>query len=408
MRHAARLSVRTPLGAALALASLPVGGLIAGAPDNPPGAPASQTLFIGADVTVGRGKDLSPVVDVFGSSWVVDIGGHREIVTAAKGPISIKLALELKMTDVSVTVSDLKSERGYTFDNDPSVKLTRALSQAANVDAGYHAAANQAQAARDRLQAQSGIGGNINISRGIPADVTSYHTTSQMLIALSQASASQGSGLEMTGDHGAADAFDAMVIDFGISSARLLGKPYVITIAQFHEKGSPDGSLRNLVYAQALDPIDAHPKHIHILEGGFPPAFELTNFQVHIYDHGRELASNVAPKHMTLTGEEAFEYFVMDYVSTHPGETIPASVVAGTLPPDLPTRLARGKYRQSYYARISRRGLAKTLYTDEACSKEVDDDYLKSLVQGLRFKPALDGGFPTSSVLKLKLAELRL
>ena len=50
---------------------------------------------------------------------------------------------------------------------------------------------------------------------------------------------------------------------------------------------------------------------------------------------------------------------------------------------------------------------AKTLYVDEACSKEVDDDYLKSLVQGLRFKPALDGGFPATSVLKLKLADLK-
>jgi len=407
MKRAARVLARRPLIAATVLAALSLRGLLWAAPDVPSDAAASQTLFIGADVTVGRDKELRPVVDVFGSSWVVDIGGRRETVTAAKGPLSIKLALALKMTDVSVTVSDLKSERGYTFDNDPSVKLTRALSHAADVDAGYHAAENQAQAAQARVQAEGGIGGNVNVSRGIPADVITYHIATQMLTALNQASASQGSGLEVTGDHGAAEAFDAMIIDFGISSARLLGKPYVITIAQFHEKDSPAGTVRNLVYAQALDPIDSHPKHIHILEGGFPPGFELTNFQVHLYDHGRELASNVAPKHMTLTGEEAFEYFVMDYVSTHPGETIPASVIGGKPPPDFQARLAGGKYRQAYYARVSRKGTAKTLYIDEACSKEVDDDYLKSLVQGLRFKPALDGGFPTTSVLKLKLADVR-
>src|SRR5580692_4705660 len=152
MNHA-RVLAKSRLVATTALAALSSGGSLRAVPEGPPESPASQTLFIGADVTVGRDKDLRPVVDVFGSSWVVDVGGRRETATAAKGPISIKLALALKMTDVSVTVSDLKSERGYTFDNDPSVKLTRALSHAANVDAGYHAAANQAEAAQARVQA---------------------------------------------------------------------------------------------------------------------------------------------------------------------------------------------------------------------------------------------------------------
>lgn len=375
--------------------------------------PKTHTLFMGADISVGKDKDLFPVKDVVGSSWVVDANGRPMIVSAKEGPINIKITPSLKLTEISATVAGLKSERGYTADNDPTTRQTRGLARAADLNAGYQAAVNQASAVNSGAMAAAAMGINkISASNAGTAPPGASAGVQKVLAETAQTleatSSSAGSDLFFKESNGEPVGFDALDITFQVSSERPLNNPYVVTITRFHPKGSAPDLVQNLVYANALHPIDAHVQSIHLLEGGFPGNFELRDLQIHLYDRGEEIATSVSSKRVPLTREEAFEYVKMEYVGAHKGDTLPPAPAMGKLPSDLPKLLADGKYRETYYVRVSREGLADELFLDPSCTRKVDDPYLQTVVKSIRFKPALEKGKPVDGVTSLKLGQLAI
>ncbi len=381
----------------------------------------THTLFMGADVSVGQDKGLYAVRDVSGSSWVIDVDGQTKVLSAKSGPLNIKVTPSLKLTEVSATLADLKGTPAYTSGSDPSTRLTKALDESANLNAGYQAAVSQAQSSLVRAQVNAGAitGTNNNqlgnipggFGRGMTPDQGAPNSnvqTGRLATQLEQTSLSSGSGLEMYGDRGSSPGYDAMEVTFGVSAAHRLNNPYVVIISRFGDKGGAQGSVKKMIYAKALDPIDNHPTSVDILEGGFPPGFDLKDFEVHLYNQGEEIATNVSSKRVELTRDEAFEYVKVVYLGSHKGDTLPATPVMGKLPADLPARLAVGKYGDTFYVRVSKDGLAEEPFFDAACTRRIGDPYLETVVKSIRFKPALDRGSPVEGVAPLKLGQLAI
>jgi hypothetical protein len=215
-----------------------------------------------------------------------------------------------------------------------------------------------------------------------------------------------GSSLEQTGDMGFSHGFDALDIAFVVSSPRPLTHPFLITVTRFHQKGDRAGSARNQVYARQLGLIDSHPTPERFQEGGFPAGYEVQAFEFHLYDHGVEVATNIAPNFVALTREEAFEYVKIEYLSAHKTDTLPAAVVLSRLPPDFPLHHAEGTYATVYYVRVSKDGMAGEAFTDPACTQRLSDPYLEGIVRAVRFQPALERGKPVDSVAPLHLGQL--
>jgi hypothetical protein len=201
---------------------------------------------------------------------------------------------------------------------------------------------------------------------------------------------------------------DAMDVEFDISSERPLQKPYVVTLARFHPKGTKPGTVQNLVYAKELHPIDAHPTNVHLVEDGFPHDFELVDFQLHLYNRGEEVATSVSSERVELTRDEAFEYVRIEYVVAHKGATLPASPAMGILPADLPGRLAHGEYKATIFVRVSKDGFAGEPFADVSCSRKIEDPYLETVVRCIRFDPALAQGKPVEGVASVNLRQLKI
>lgn len=393
------------LSMAAALAAIPA---FADTPD----ATKTHTLFMGADISVGTERDLYPVTDVHGSSWVVDANGRSKLISAREGPINIKITPSLKLTEVSATVEGFKSERGYTFENDPAARQARGLTRAADLNAGYQVAVNQAAAVSAGAVAASSMAINklgANAQYAPPgASATANGILNSTAQALEASMNAPGSDLFYKDEQGNPTGFDALDVSFQISSERLLSNPYVVTVTRFHPKDGAPGLVQNLVYSKALNPIDSHVQNVHLLEGGFPPNFEPLDTQIHLYNHGEEVATSVSSRRVPLTREEAFEYVKMEYVGAHKGDTLPPAPAMGKLPADLPRLLADGKYRDTYYVKVSREGLADALFLDPACTKRAEDPYLQSVVKSIRFKPALEKGRPVDGIAPLKLGQLTI
>ena len=188
-----------------------------------------------------------------------------------------------------------------------------------------------------------------------------------------------------------------------------LQKPYIVTMTQFHPKGTKPGTVQNLIYARELHPIEAQPTNVHFVEGGFPYDFELIDFQLHIYNNqGEEVATTVSTKRVELTRDEAFEYVKIEYVAAHKGATLPAAPTMAILPADLPSRLAGGEFPQAFFVKVSKDGLATEPFADATCTIRIEDSYLEKVVRCFRFNPALVQGAPVEGVASLNLRQLKI
>lgn len=360
-------------------------------------------LFEGANIAVHLDTSNYPVRDVSGASWVIDINGQDKAVSAKDAPIDLKITPSLKLTEESATISDFKREPGYTFANDPAVKMTRGMNAAADVNAGYQAAASQASAINPvaiRTDSATSSGSGDSAAVLAASSTKAADTISSATAGSDASSALQGTGTTSAG-------YDAMNIEFGISSAKTLQDPYIVTMTKFHPKGSAPGVIQSMVYAKALNPIDAHTTRVKFAQEGFPFDYEVVDFQLHLYNHGVEVATSIAPKRREMTPDEAFDYVKTSYITSHKSATLPASPIMGELPPDLSSQLAAGKYGSPIYVKVSKDGLADQAFSDAACTNKIEDPYLDTVVRSIRFKPALSQGQPVDGVATLNLSRLK-
>ena len=192
----------------------------------------------------------------------------------------------------------------------------------------------------------------------------------------------------------------------GVLKSVTCDNPYVVIVAQYHDSDEAKGTAHNWIYAKELDPIDRTPRKVTIRKGGFPQGFELEGFQVHLYDRGRELATNVAERRMTLTRDEAFKYVLLEYLAAHKGANVPATPAMARLPPDLRERLSGAQFTQTFYVKVTKDGLPQDAYVDPSCLQKVEDAYLQSVIADIRFNPELEKGQPVAGMARLKLEAL--
>jgi len=370
----------------------------AGAQNAPPKA---YTLFMGANISVELAKSVYPVRDVNGSSWVVVIDGQEKVVSGKEGPINLKIVPSLKLTEMSATIGGFKKEPSYSFANDPTVRLTRGMNQAAGVNSGYQAASSQANAINPSFIGTASASGTTPTSS---SNVVAKNTASD---ASQSAAAGVQASVELQGKN-QESGYDAMSVEFEVSSSKPLQDPYVVTMTRFHPMGSVPGTVQSLVYAKALEPIDTNPTKVHFSEEGFPFDYEVLDFQLHLYDGGVEIATNLADKREVMNPDQAFEYVKRSYIEAHKGDSVRAAPVMGELPTDLAGQIASGKYADTVYVRVSKDGLADEAFTDAACSNKIEDPYLESVVRKIRFKPALADGRPVAGVAPLNLSRLKI
>jgi hypothetical protein len=423
----------------------------------------THTLFMGCDIAISLDRDLYPVRDVFGSNWVVDINGQQKEISSKQAPLNLKITPALKLTEVSATILGFKREAAYSFDNDPSVRITKGLTHSASMSADLQANGENAMNRVDTIlnKATGGAGilagaddqfsanamlttaeylysdlhstaigpGGLPIPNGTaptaigdPLDLGSLRSNPLGLGALpptgpspaktAAVAATRSVNQSANGDEPlgrlATQGLDALEIEFDITATKPLSNPYVVTISRYRAPGAKPGFVQNLVYARAIDPINTRLTHVHFTEDGFPFNYEMTDFQLHVYNRGVEIATNISSHRVELTRDEAFEYIKLEYLSSHKGSTLPATAVMGQLPADLPTRLAAGNYSHSFYVRVSKDGMAQDAFLDAACTKRIDDPYLVTLVGRVRFKPALADGKPIDSIAELNLNRLTI
>lgn len=361
--------------------------------------PKPYILYLGADLSVERSGTLYPVQNVKGKSFVIEMNG-KEVRVPMGGDTALKESL--KLTNASVSIANLNYRQTYTPANDPDLDLQgSAMMNQAVLDTGTQAPSNSASGAT--LRNGSGVGPNQSMSSQSAAN---NGVGASALASLGQKIASGSNGFDSSRSNGPAEgAFDAIDLSFDISADHTLTDPYMIVIVRYHDPSGKLDSEFNWIHAGRLDPITRNVQKIRFTGAGFSPGYKIESVQVHIYDRGGEVATNVSPKRMELTRSQAFLYLTFDYVGSHKGSTLPAAPAWQTLGNDIWTRVPNSLLGQTLYVKVSKDGTPGEAFLDADCTQKIQDPGLGSALQEIHFNPALINGTAVPGVAAVKFAQ---
>ena len=423
--------MKTP---AFACLSLGAGSLLFAvahaAPPGPAAPPAGPdtiakpyVLFMRTDVSVEQDKKLYPIKDVHGRAFVIDMKGRPEEVPMAGGSHRIEFQHALTLARTAASLTGLESERAYTPGRDPKMQRQReaviaeaVIGDNASLAEGKMIAGLNNNFVAVNADARAPDGTPLNGAAASAAAVAKIGADNAAAAfqaegqaeTLRESNVTSGGFARLAAENDMAqEQFDAVAVRFTVSSLAYLEKPYVVVITRFHARDDKPGVARSAVYAKALDSIGARPTKVELLHGGFPPGFEIEALQVHLYNEGREVPTDVAQKRVPLTRDEAFEYLKIEYVSGHKGDTVIATPALGLPDKEERLKLTPNQWKATYYAKVSKDGLPLGTYTDEACSQPVDDQ-VAALAQNVRYYPAMEKGKPVEGIARLSWRQLPL
>ncbi|HVU34588.1 MAG TPA: hypothetical protein VHE61_14230 [Opitutaceae bacterium] len=371
------------------------------------------TLYLGTDISVEWKGKLRPVKSVDGGSFVVEVDGHRETVPTQFVDLKIKLDDALKVAPSGITVSDFKPEQAYTQDQDPN----RFYDEAASAGGAGIDAIDAAAAAQRSAQMQGG--NTMAAARATPQDASLAAAAVQSSQAMSAANQSLNNALN---SYGAGSSFDTMAdaasraaaeadrklfnafrLSFEVSSPKPIAKPYMVLVIRRLDDRNDPKSMRQWVYAQELKPIGPGRHTVRLFRAGFPPGYKLVDVQLHLYEGGTELATNIARRNIGITADEAFQFSVVNYVERHKGATTDAVNSKLPIPAHLRSQLSADELSPTYYVKVAKSGLPVGAYLDESCTKPISAPGVSAALMAVRFYPALKDGKPQEAVAPVRL-----
>jgi hypothetical protein len=373
----------------------------------------SHVLFMGADLAVEREKKYYRVADVVGSELKIRIGQKEFFVPTRQRQTGLKVDYGLKLTDAMAQIDGLQSGPAYTPGNDPRLKFDRESGAAggaaavqdlaygqmlsASLSAGFSSAA-AANSPRPETEAAAAAA-----QTRLEDSMRQLDRTSQMRWDSQNNTGRSAEQMELALAEGN---YDAMDVSFKVSAPVELDDPYMVVLFRFLERDAKPGQEGMLIHAKALDPIGRRPHYVRVVEGGLPMGFKFVDCQVHIYNHGQEVATNVSPKRVELTHDEARQYILIDYLGSNKGANLPAGVAPGTLPRARRAELSLDQLNRIFYVKVSPDGLMLGAFQDEACHDPLTDAGTLAALGDVFFKPALAQGKPAEGVARVRLGEI--
>lgn len=369
--------------------------------------PKTHTLFMGADISVEYNKTMYRVQSVVEGAVVINVGGKEVQVAADWSKVKLKVDRTLKLTGTSASVAKLKGERAYSPGKDPWENYQKGLVKAAVQHYEENFAATIAADKRYQLEFENTAGANGGPG-ALPRDKTALNKAIANQIKAEHRVVAAGesyehNGLELEGQ----ESFDAMKVTFEVAAEQPLSAPYIVILGQFREKGDKPDTMANWFYARPLDQITSETRKITLLKTGFPPGFEALDFQVHLYNRGQEIATDVAPKRVQLTRAEAHTYARIEYMGSNKKNSLPAKPFMGKLSKEKKAQLSTEQLSQPYYVKVTKEGLPIAAFLDTDCSRPVDET-VGALIATVRFYPALEKGQAIEGVAELKFNQLAL
>jgi hypothetical protein len=372
---------------------------------DPAGEPQTYVLFTGTDIRVLYNGKLHPVRDVDGNSLVIRFTDTSKSVDLPLASTAKKLVVSRVQTlsARSANVAGFKFERAYTPANDPRQKGLDAMQNAAKLLSHAGDLEDQVRREPPKIKVYKGGMGPEEIDNPNYAPLLERSELARNVSSGSLGSAGHQAG--KMAEELARELFDALEVQFELTSDTPLRAAYLIVVAQYHTQDRPEDS-ESWVLAKSLGAIGSSPRKVWFREGGLPPGYVLEKVRLHLYEDGVEIATDLSENRASLTRDEAHEYLVIDHTSTHKAATMPAQLVLAKVPADWATRPKDESFHKTHFVKVDKTGHPVGTFEDAACTTVATNPYCDAVLRDQLFLPALEKGHPVDSVVRIKLARL--
>jgi hypothetical protein len=193
-------------------------------------------------------------------------------------------------------------------------------------------------------------------------------------------------------------------LGFAVSSPQPLDHAYLIVVANYGSLTKPNETARQ-ISAREFPRIDSKPQQVKLTHAASLNGLPFRKFDIALFANGQEVATNLSEKRLALTSDQAFQFFLIDHLTTHKGATLPPTPMLMTPRSEFRRHLEKTETNQTIFANVDKMGNVSTVSTDVAGTQRLSPS-LESALQNVRFLPALKNGAPVDGRVKVTLAQL--
>ena len=193
-------------------------------------------------------------------------------------------------------------------------------------------------------------------------------------------------------------------LTFEVSSPEPLENAYIVVVANYASPTKPGEAARQ-ISAREFEQIDSRPKRVKMIHAASMNGLVFKKFDIALFANGQEVATNLSEKRLALTSDQAFQFFLIDHLSTHRGATLPPTPMLMTPRTEFRRQVAKIETNQAIYANVDKMGNVLSTSTDAAGTQRLPSS-VESALQKVRFLPALNNGAPVEGRIKVTLAQL--
>ena len=193
-------------------------------------------------------------------------------------------------------------------------------------------------------------------------------------------------------------------LTFNVSSPVPLERAYIVVVANYGSSSKPDEVARQ-ISTQEFGRIDSQPRRVKMRHAASINGRPFRKFDMGLYANGQEVATNLSEKRLPLTSEQAYQFFFIDYLTTHKGATLPPAPMLMIPRAEFYQQVPNSDINQTIYANVDKLGNVLAMSTDSSGKRAVPPA-LESSLRNVRFLPALEKGAPVDGRLKFTLAQL--
>jgi hypothetical protein len=354
-------------------------------------------LFVGPELFIREGKDLTAIRRIDGNSAVLDRDGLSSISLRKTGGINWRMTTKVSAIGAQIDVFKTEAIRSADFDSFiEQSRLQNALFDQAEV-IQRNASALSAQSAEASTMANSSdplvAAAGAALEKKLSNDISEAQDDLADITELRD-STFENDDLATGRNAGNANALD---VSLRISSPVPLEEAYLfISIRLLVE-----GRLRDTSFYRHVNSVGPKPRKIGFILHDFPAGFEIREAKIYLFSHGLEIPTNLSEKHYEVTSEEAKEFLRLSHLGDHARKSVPALPAWSLPPPGLFAIKNPGTIDFPLTIELDREGNVTKIHESELIIPES----VMKLVSHMTFLPALRNGTPVTSKITVNPAD---
>jgi len=404
-KHAEKLSSRVALAASLSVALVSLFATTTSV-SAALAEPKDHVLFVGTDLDVRQDGKFYHVVGASKNSLKIEKDHEVQDVQLAQGA-DIRISKGVKLSNLSATIDHMKTESidraaaraQYEAFRSSLVMEDRALEAEDRMHGALMFATNIAPPSEDA--AKTNMGAALAREAILAAQSKAwddYKTGVGAFVSV------PGAANTVLMQQLAENRSTEVELSFDVSSPEPLDHAYIVVVANY---GSTDreGKAARQISARQFDHVGSRPLHVTMSHAASLNGLPFTKFDVGLFADGQEVATNLSEKRMPLTTDQAYQFFMIDYLTTHKGATLPPAPMLMTPRVNFRQQFDQAEANQPIYASVDKSGSLVALSVDQSGAGKVPAT-VASALRNVRFMPALNNGAPVDGHLKFTLADL--